>query len=437
LLAAPVPPIPAHSLLVFLLQIASLGLLALGLGILANRFGMPAIVGELSAGVILGPSLLGAVAPGFSGWLLPHQPEQAHMLDAVGQIGVLLLVGITGTEMDLRLLVRRRTTALRVSSAGLLIPLGLGVAAGLLLPASLRSGHKEPVVFALFLGVAMSVSAIPVIAKTLMDMNLLHRNVGQLTLAAGTVDDAFGWFMLSVVSSMATAGITAGQISKSLAYLLVVVVFAVVLGRPLVRAVLRRVDRAGEPSPTIAVVTVLILLGAAATQAMGLEAIFGAFVCGIVIGSSGAVKLSRLASLRTFTLAFLAPLFFATAGLRIDLGTLVKPVVLAAALSLLAIAIAGKFAGAYLGARLSRMNRWEALALGAGMNARGVVEVIVAMVGLRLGVLSTATYTIIVLIAIVTSIMAPPILRVAMRRIEQTAEEELRMGERLGSPSMP
>ncbi|MFC6883215.1 MULTISPECIES: cation:proton antiporter [Actinomadura] len=432
MLAAPVPPIPAHSLLVFLLQVALLGLLALGLGLLATRFGLPAIVGELTAGVLLGPSVLAAVAPDLSGWLLPHDPAQMHLLDAVGQIGVLLLVGVTGTEMDFGLLRRRRATALWVSSSGLLIPLGLGIAAGLVLPASLRTDGSEHAVFALFLGVAMCVSAIPVIAKTLMDMNLLHRNVGQLTLAAGMVDDAFGWFMLSIVSAMATAGVTAGQISESLAYLLLVVAFALVLGRPLARAVLRPLASAGD-GPPIAGAAVLMLLGAAATQAMGLEAVFGAFVVGIVIGNGRAVGLAKLAPLRTFVLAFLAPVFFATAGLRIDLGKLADPVVLGAALALLAIAVAGKFAGAYLGARLSRMNRWEALALGAGMNARGVIEVIVAMVGLRLGVLNTATYTIIVLIAIVTSVMAPPILRVAMRRIEHTAEEELRLNERLGT----
>jgi Kef-type K+ transport system membrane component KefB len=435
LLAAPIAPIPAHPLLIFLLQVSVLLLVALALGQLAARFGMPAVMGELFAGVLLGPSLFTHVAPDLARWLIPRQPEQVHLLDGIGQVGVLLLVGITGIEMDLALIRRRGSTALRVSIAGLVIPLGLGIATGYLLPHTLGSGTSSRAVFALFLGVAMCVSAIPVIAKTLMDMNLLHRNVGQLTLAAGTIDDAFGWFMLSVVSAMATGGVTTGKITVSLLYLIGVVLFAALVGRPVVRAVLKLCNRSTESGPLITAVVVMVLLGAAGTQALGLEAVFGGFVAGVLIGSSGGLRLAQLAPLRIVVAAVFAPLFFATAGLRMDLTTLAHPVVLLAAIVVLAIAILGKFVGAYLGARWSHLNRWEALALGAGMNARGVVEVVVAMVGLRLGVLTTATYTIVVLVAIVTSLMAPPILRLAMRRVEHTAEEELRLAERLPQPS--
>jgi Kef-type K+ transport system membrane component KefB len=424
-LAAPVPTIAPHQLLVFLLQVGLLLILAILLGRLAARFGLPAIVGELSAGVIFGPSLMGWLLPGFSGWLLPARPDQAHLLDAVGQVAVLLLVGLTGVEMDLRMIRRRGATAVRVSLAGLIIPFALGIALGYPLARLLDAKTSDTQVFALFLGVAMCVSAIPVIAKTLMDMNLIHRNVGQLTLAAGMIDDAFGWFMLSIVSAMAAAGVTAGKVTTALGSLILVVVAAVLVGRPVVRVALRLSQ--GSDEQTVAAAAAMILLAGAATQALGLEAVFGAFVCGTLIGSSGEFARTRTSSLRTVVLAFLAPVFFATAGLRIDLRALGKPAVLAAAVIVLVVAIAGKFAGAYIGARLSRLSKWEALALGAGMNARGVIEVIVAMVGLRLGILDTDTYTIIVLVAVVTSIMAPPLLRWAMKRVEYTEEEELRL----------
>jgi Kef-type K+ transport system membrane component KefB len=424
-LAAPVPTIAPHQLLVFLLQVGLLLILAILLGRLAARFGLPAIVGELSAGVIFGPSLMGWLLPGFSGWLLPARPDQAHLLDAVGQVAVLLLVGLTGVEMDLRMIRRRGATAVRVSLAGLIIPFALGIALGYPLARLLDAKTSDTQVFALFLGVAMCVSAIPVIAKTLMDMNLIHRNVGQLTLAAGMIDDAFGWFMLSIVSAMAAAGVTAGKVTTALGSLILVVVAAVLVGRPVVRVALRLSQ--GSDEQTVAAAAAMILLAGAATQALGLEAVFGAFVCGTLIGSSGEFARTRTSSLRTVVLAFLAPVFFATAGLRIDLRALGKPAVLAAAVIVLVVAIAGKFAGAYIGARLSRLSKGEALALGAGMNARGVIEVIVAMVGLRLGILDTDTYTIIVLVAVVTSIMAPPLLRWAMKRVEYTEEEELRL----------
>ncbi len=422
----PNPPIPAHEVLIFLLQIATLLLVAVVLGRLAERFKMPAIVGELFTGVLLGPSLMGALAPGFSEWLLPHKPIQSNMLDAVGLLGILLLVGITGAHLDLGLIRRRGATAVRVSLSGLLLPLASGIALAYALPASFLPDGVDHTVFALFLGVAMCVSAIPVIAKTLVDMRLLHRDVGQLTIAAGTVDDAVGWLLLSVVSAMATVGLSAMKVTQSVLYLLGFIVFMILIGRPLVNGVMRMAGRSENRGTTIAVVAGLMVLGGCLTHALGMEPVFGAFAVGILIGRPGVVDPERLAPLRTIVLSVLAPIFLATAGLRIDLTVLGDPTVLGIALAVLAVAILGKFVGAYFGAWISGLNKWEGLALGAGLNARGVVEVVVAMVGLRVGVLDTASYTIIVLVAVVTSLMAPPVLRYAMTRVNQSAEEQAR-----------
>jgi Kef-type K+ transport system membrane component KefB len=410
-------------LLLFLLAVAVLLLLARVLGRLAERLGLPAIVGELLTGMVLGPSLLGHLAPGASAWLLPAQAEQMHLLDAVGQLGVLLLVGVTGTHLDLNMLRRQGATAATVSLTGLVLPLTFGVALGLILPPSLSP--KSQWVFALFLGVAMCVSAIPVIAKTLSDMRLLHRNVGQLTLAAGMIDDAAGWLLLSIVSAAATVGVSTARVSLAVGYLVAFVVFAATAGRVLVRWAMTWAARRGDPGPAVAAGVVIVLLGAVTTHALGMEPVFGAFVAGILIAGHRPAQ-PLLAPLRTVVLAVLAPLFLATAGLRMDLTALADGKVALTAVAVLAVAIVGKFAGAYLGARLRKLNRWEGLALGAGMNARGVIEVIVAMTGLRLGVLTTATYTIVVLVAIVTSVMAPPLLRLAMARVAHTEDERLR-----------
>lgn len=429
LASAPIPPLASHQVLVFLLQIAVLLLLALCLGRLANRVGLPAVVGELLAGVLLGPSLLAQFAPGLSEWLLPRDPAQMHLLDAVSQLAVLLLVGITGIQVDLRVLRRRRATAVRVSLAGLLVPLALGVATGYVLVDSLMPSGTDPSVFALFFGVAMCVSAIPVIAKTLADMGLLHRDVGQLTLAAGAIDDAVGWFLLSIVSAMATAGLHAGSISLSVLYLVGFVTVAWFPGRPVVRLLLRLAARSPDSGPTLTTTVVIILLGAASTHALGMEAVFGAFVAGILIGAPGGAEPARLAPLRTIVQWVLAPLFLASAALRMDLTALRHGDVLLGAIVALFIAVLGKFAGAYIGARASRLTPWEGLALGAGMNARGVVQMVVATVGLRIGVLDTASYTVILFVAIATSVMAPPLLRIAMARVEHSAEEQLRENE--------
>jgi Kef-type K+ transport system membrane component KefB len=297
---------------------------------------------------------------------------------------------------------------------------------GFVVPGWLIPVTTEQGVFALFLGVAMCVTAIPVIAKTLSDMRAMHREVGQLTLAAGLIDDAVGWFLLSVVSALATVGISTGRVSLSVVYLIGFLVAMFVVGRPALRYVLRLADRSAQSGPTIAVVVIAILVGAAATQALGMEAIFGAFIVGVLVGSPGMVNQRKLAPLRMIVLWVLAPLFLATAGLRMDLTSLAHGGTALVALAILAVAVLGKFAGAFLGAKLSRLSNWEGIALGAGMNARGVIEVIIATAGLRLGVLNTATYTSIILVAIVTSLMAPPLLRMALSRINQSEEEHLR-----------
>lgn len=417
----PVPLIASHQLVIFLLQCGTLLLLAYVLGQLARRMMMPAIVGELCAGVLAGPSVLAHLAPGVSAWLLPRDPAQLHLLDAVGQVGVLLLVGITGIQMDLGLLRRKAVPALTVGVGGLIVPLGAGIGAGLLLPAVLVPPHAARGAFALFVGVAIGVSALPVIAKTLFDLGLLHHDIGQLILSAVSVDDTLGWLLLAVVSAMATGQVSAAGIGRIIGSVALVIVAAIV-ARPLVRTSLQAAAGRPDSGPTAALVIIMVLLAAAASQALGLEAVFGAFVCGLAISSCGGVGPVRLAPLRVTVLSVLAPLYFATAGLRMDLTALARPAVLLAGAVMLAVAVIAKFAGAYAGARLSRLGHWQALALGAGLNSRGVVEIIVATVGLQLGLLSQAMYTIIVLVAIATSLMAPPLLRRAAARIGWTAD---------------
>jgi Kef-type K+ transport system membrane component KefB len=425
--SAPVEPLGGHALFLFFLQVAVLLVTALMLGRLATALAMPRLVGELFTGIVLGPSLLGGLIPNWSDWLFPPHPQQIHLLDAFGQAGVILLVGLTGVNVDLGLVQRKGSTAVRISLPGLLVPLVLGVGAGFLLPASLLPAGIDRSVFASFLGIALCVSAIPVIAKTLLDMRMLHRNVGQLILISGTVDDLLGWLGLSVVTAMATTGPTAGGLVRSAGSLLLFLCAVRLIGRPLVAGVMRAVTRSQEVETTIAAVVVVIVGLSAATSALGLEAVFGALVAGMLIKSAVPETRARLHAFRTFVMAVLAPVYFATVGLRVDLTVLSDPMVLGTAGILLALAIAGKFAGACIGSWASGLNRWETLAVAAGMNVRGVVGVIVASVGLRLGVLTTAMYTVVVLIAIVTSVMGPLILRIAVRRIELTAEERMRL----------
>ena len=427
--------IPHDQLLVLLLQIGTLLALATVLGRLAARSGLPPVVGELAAGIVVGPSVLGRLAPGVSHRLFLAGPGQMHMLGAVSQLGALLLVGITGAHIDLKLLRDRRAAITWVSAGSVLLPLAAGVALGFVLPGELRGEHGSRTTFALFIGVAVAVSALPVIAKTLLDMRLLHRDVGQVIIGAAAVSDIAGWLLLSVVSATATAGFRAGTVAESVGCLLLILIVTVWVARPLVARVLRLVQRSEYSAGLgIATVVVLLVLAAAGTHALRMEPILGAFLCGIVIGSTGAAGRLFLNTVRTFVMAVLAPLFLAGAGLQADLSALADLPVLAAALVTLAVAIGAKLVGGYAGARLSGSGHHESLAVGAGLNARGVVEIVLASVGLGIGVLTTASYTVIVLVALVTSVMAPPILRRTTNRIAWTDTEIERERRFVGEP---
>lgn len=422
-----VEPLAQHTLLVFLLQIGALLALALLLGRVAQRFGLPTIVGELASGVVLGPSILAHVSPGLSGWLFPTDPTQMHLLDVVGQLGVLLLVGFTGMHVDLRVVRKKGGRAAAVSAADLLPTLALGVWLGFALPGSLRPAGADSTVFAWFIGVAMCVSSIPVIGRVLVDMKIIHRNVGQLILVVGTIDDAVGWLSLSLVTALATTGVGAHEIATPVWHLAVVVLILLTVGRWTVRAVMRWAARTGSREATIGATVIMLLLAGAGVQALGFEAVFGAFQCGILIGAyAGEGQTKHLEPLNATVLSFLSPLYFALAGLRIDLTSLAHVQTALWGLVALLVAVAGKFTGALVGGRFAGLDRWETLALGAGINARGVIQVVIAVVGVRLGLLSTTMYSIIVLIAILTPLMAPPLLRIAMRRIEHTDEERVR-----------
>jgi K+:H+ antiporter len=418
----PVPTLSSHQLLVFLIQLSILLLSALLLGSLARRFHMPVIMGELCAGILLGPSVLGQLNPWLFSLFLPPTSEQYHLLDAVGQLGVLLLVGISGIGLNINILRRSSATVTRIGLFAWIIPLACGITLGYLLPDTLVQLQLNRLIFALFLGITMCVSAMPVMAKTLMDMNLLHRKIGQLSLSAGTIDDALGWLLLSIVAVMAVTGdINGKKFIISLFSICILLFLSWTIGKKIVYKILALVRHKKDEGPTVTAMFAMILGYAAVTQALGLEAVFGALICGILIGTDSKFREIRLPTV----LAVLAPLFFATAGLRINLQALANPSILLAAVIVLTIAILSKFLAAYIGSRLSGLQHWESFAIGAAMNSRGIIEIVIANVGIQIGVLNTATYTIIILIALITSIMAAPLLRIAMAYMNPLDEDIL------------
>jgi Kef-type K+ transport system membrane component KefB/nucleotide-binding universal stress UspA family protein len=427
--AIPIQPLGHHELLLILLQLALLLLVARTAGELMQRINLPPVVGELMAGVLLGPSIFGALLPAVQHQIFPKDQTQSNLLAVVSWLGVLFLLIVTGLETDLNLIIRKGKTALIISMGGIIVPFITGIGLGWFLPDSFLADPSKRLVFTLFIATAMSISAVPVIAKVLMDLNLIRRDIGQITLAAGMTDDTIGWILLSIVAGLASSGtIDLKSVFGSVLGAVLFLAFAFTLGRSLMIQVLRWVDdRVGGPTASLSAVLVIALAASALTHRLGIEAALGAFVTGILAGQAPRFSREAGRTLELITVSFLAPIFFAGAGLKVDLLQLLEPKTFVVGIVVLFIACLGKFTGAYLGSRIAGLKHWEALALGSGMNARGAMEIIVATIGLSLGVLNQQMYSIIVMVAIVTSLMAPPLLRWTLTHVAIGEEEANRL----------
>jgi Kef-type K+ transport system membrane component KefB/nucleotide-binding universal stress UspA family protein len=424
-----IKPLGEHELLLLLLQFFLLLVVARVLGTIATRVGLPSVVGELLAGFLLGPSLLGNVSHSLFTSIFPQQPEQVHLLEVVSWLGVIMLLILTGLETDVGLIARKGKGAAAISLGGIAVPFATGVGLAYLLPADFAGAPDKRLVFALFIGTAMSISAIPVIAKVLMEMNIIRRDIGQITLAAGMIDDTVGWILLSVVAGLAASGrVDPATAGRSLLSVVAVLVVAYTLGRKVVSATIRGLDNlVGGDMVKITALMAFALGFGAITQALQLEAVLGAFIAGILVGQVKRFDERLRHIFEQVALGVFAPVFFAASGLRVNLGRLAQPRVLAVGLVVLAIAVVGKFVGAYAGARLTGLPHWESLSLGAGMNARGAMEIIVATIGLSRGILGPDMYSIVLMVAIVTSLMAPPLLRWTLGHVEPGEEERNRL----------
>jgi nucleotide-binding universal stress UspA family protein len=262
-----------------------------------------------------------------------------------------------------------------------------------------------------------------------MDMKIIRRDIGQITLAAGMIDDTVGWILLSVVAGLATSGsVDVTTVGRSIISVVAVIVIAFTAGRRFVAAVIRGLDnRIGGDMIKITALMVLALAFGSITDWLHLEAVLGAFIAGILVGQVKRFDDRLRHIFEQAALGIFAPVFFAYSGLKVDLGRLMQPKVLGVGLVVLAVATVGKFVGAYAGARASRLGHWQALSLGAGMNARGAMEIIVATIGYSRGILTSEMYSIILMVAVATSLMAPPLLRWTLGHVAIVGDEAERL----------
>ncbi|HEX7902108.1 MAG TPA: cation:proton antiporter [Planctomycetota bacterium] len=411
------------------LQMALLVALARLLGELFKKAGQPAVIGELLAGILLGPSLLGWAAPGAYRALFPPEVPWLSSLEVVSWFGLSLLMLFTGLETDVRLLRSLGRPAFMASAFGLVIPFGAGLALGWLIPDRFVPATSTRGLTSMFLATALSVSAMPVIAKILMDLKLLRRDVGVVTMTAAVVDDTVGWIVLALIAGLVKGGtFQFPLLLKTLALLAGFLAVARWILFPAVRWLLRRVSGAGAaPGRQPVILIVFAFLCAAATEAIGVHAVFGAFVAGTILRQCPSLLPDTLHRLETFVMSIFAPIFFGLVGLKVDF-TRVEGV--AWPLILLGFAVGGKVIGCTLGGLLGRLRFVESLVIGLGMNARGAMELVVALIGMNLGVIGQELFSTIVLMAVVTSFMAPLTIRPLLPLLAFTDEER----ERVSSP---
>jgi Kef-type K+ transport system membrane component KefB/nucleotide-binding universal stress UspA family protein len=414
---------------IFFAQVGVLLLVGRALGELMQRFGQPEVMGQLLGGLLLGPSLLGLISPHLQHALFPPTAEQKGMLDAVSQLGILLLLLLTGMETDLRLVRRVGRSAMAVAAAGVALPFMCGFALGALLPDSLLPHAQSRFVTALFLATALSISSIKIVAVVVREMNFMRRDIGQIIVASAILEDTAGWVIIAISFGLASSG-TMDLRSVSFAVLgtLAFLAVSLTIGRRVVSDLIRWAnDHFASDFPVITMILLITIAMALTTYLIGVHTVLGAFVAGVLIGESPILTRHIEEQLRGLIAALFMPVFFGLSGLSADLTILKDPELLLLAIGLIVIASAGKFAGAFVGGKLGRLTGRESLALASAMNARGSTEVIVASIALSAGVFSKNLFTLIVAMAMITTMAMPPMLRWALRRLPLRHAERLRL----------
>src|SRR5215213_8758179 len=428
-LAAEISRGSGPSEVVFLTQIIVLLLVGRLMGEAMQRIGQPAVMGQLIAGLLLGPSVLGALWPEAQHALFPPNRDQKSMIDAVSQLGILMLLLLTGMETDLSLVRKARRAAFSVSITGIVIPFACGFALGEFLPQEMLPRPDLRLITSLFLGTALSISSVKIVAMVVREMNFMRRNVGQVIVASAIIDDTIGWVIIAITFSLALHGsLDLMSLGQSVIGTAIFLFVSFTIGRRLVFRLIRWTnDVFVSDAPVITMILIIMGVMALITHSIGVHTVLGAFVAGIMVGELPILTRHIDEQLRGLIVALFMPVFFGLAGLSADLSILRNPNLFLLTLGLILIASVGKFAGAFAGGWIGGLSRAESLALACGMNARGSTEVIVASIGLAMGALSQDLFTMIVAMAVVTTMAMPPMLRWALRRLPLQEDEKARL----------
>lgn len=396
-----------------LLQLAAMLLSARVFAEIAQKFKQPAVVGEILAGIVLGPTILGMISPDSFTYLFQSNPSANLALDGIVQMAVILLLFIAGLEVELHLVWAQGKSAINISLMGLAVPFVLGFTFPYFFPTFFGLADGDKILFSLFMGTAMSITALPVVVRILMDMNLFKTKMGMVIVAGAMVNDIIGWLIFSVILSfmgksgnlslMSTIGIT-----------LLFTVFMLTLGKGLLNRVLPWINKnLAWPGGLLSLSMAFCFLLAAFTEWLGIHAIFGAFLFGVALGDSDHLSEKAKEIIHQFINNIFAPLFFVSIGLKINFFTNFD---IWLVLAIIVISFAGKIIGSGFGALRSGFAKKDAMAIGFGMNARGAMEIILGLIALDNGLINETLFVALVVMALVTSMTSGPLMKWSLRK---------------------
>jgi Kef-type K+ transport system membrane component KefB len=396
-----------HPLGLLLLQIIIIMLAARAFGILANKVKQPAVVGEIIAGVLLGPSLLGWLSPGFSAFLFPV--DSLKNLQFLSQIGLAFFMFIVGMELDIRKIRHKAHDAVMISHASIIVPFFLGVWLAYFLFTRFAPAGVSFLSFALFMGIAMSITAFPVLARIVQERKLTQTPLGVMAITCAAADDITAWCILAVVVAIVNAG---GLLSAAFTILLAALFVAAMLlvVRPWLNKTIQAQMAKGRQKAAVSLVFFVLLISAWLAEVIGIHALFGAFLAGVIMPVDTDIKQVLTDKLEDVSVILLLPIFFVFTGLRTHIGLLNQGDLWVVCAMIMVVAVSGKFGGSTVTARLMGQSWRQSVAIGALMNTRGLMELVVLNIGFDLGILSPEIFAMMVLMALATTFMTGPLL---------------------------
>ena len=418
-----------HSLTTLLIQIIAVLLMVRLFGYLFGLIRQPVVIGEIVAGIVLGPSVLGLFFPDAFHFLFPS--HSLTNLELLSQVGLILFMFVIGMELDFGVLKNKINETLVISHAGILVPFFLGILSSYWIYEKYASSHTPFLPFSLVIGISMSITAFPVLARIIQERNMSKTPLGTLTIASAANDDVTAWCLLAVVIAISKAGSFASALySVGLAIIYIAVMFLIV--RPFLKKVGEVYANQEAINKTfVAFILLILIISSCVTEIIGIHALFGAFMAGVVMPSNLGFRKVMMEKVEDISLVFFLPLFFAFTGLRTEIGLINSPDLWMVCLLLVTVAIAGKLGGCAIASRLVGESWKDSLTIGTLMNTRGLMELVALNIGYEMGVLPPSIFVILVIMALVTTFMTTPLLHLVENIFVRREEKKLSLKRKL------